>query len=187
MDATEGTQVGPKCRTGPFTGVTVHLASAISIIIPRPLVHAAADGAMGRMAPPITLPLVGIEPRTASGDAFRNQWRAGARVRMAAHPEPGLSRVPRHYTDDGRASTGVGPMPFLLVGTPPGRIGGSRWGVLFFLCILVQFVGLKRRYQAQRRPVRKDLKSGACNTACEQARLTAHAFHRGTECLTART
>ena len=44
MNAPKGTQVGPKPRTGSFTGVAVHLASAIAIIIPRPLTQAAADG-----------------------------------------------------------------------------------------------------------------------------------------------
>lgn len=65
VDAPERPEVRAKRRAGPFTGIAVHFTSAISIIIPCPLVHAVADGAMARMAAPIALPLIGIEPCAA--------------------------------------------------------------------------------------------------------------------------
>jgi len=61
MDPPEGTQGGPKCRAGAFTGVAMHFAAAIPVIIPRPLVHAVAHGGMGSMATPIALPFIGLQ------------------------------------------------------------------------------------------------------------------------------
>jgi hypothetical protein len=100
MHPTKGTQVGPQCRPSPFTGVAVDLASAIAIIIPRPLVHTMAHGRLAWMAASVALPLVGKEDRAASGNMLRDQARAGARVGMVADPEPMLARGPRHHTDD---------------------------------------------------------------------------------------
>jgi hypothetical protein len=47
LDPAEGPQLSMKRATGAFTGVAVHLASAISIIIPRPLAHAVAEETSG--------------------------------------------------------------------------------------------------------------------------------------------
>ena len=132
MDPPEGTQVGPERRARPLTGVAVDLASAIAIIIPRPLVHAVADRGMGRMAAPIALPFVGIELRAASRHVLRDQGTARARVRMVADPEALLARVPRDDTDDGRTIVGVGAVPFALIGAPAGRIRGVAMGRAFF-------------------------------------------------------
>jgi hypothetical protein len=114
MDPAEGAPVGPKRRTGPFTGGAVPLTSAISIIIPRPLVHAGADGGMERRATPIALPRVGREQRAASWDVLRAQCRGGRGVCMVADPKALLARVPRYHTDDGWAIVGRGPMPLLF-------------------------------------------------------------------------
>jgi hypothetical protein len=132
MDPAEGTQGGPKGRAGPCTGVAVHLAAAIAIIIPRPLVHAVANGGMGWMVAPIALPVVGIQPRADGWDRLREQGSAGACIGMVAAPQALLARVPRHHTDDGRAIVSVGAMPFSLVGTSPGWIRGSRLGRALF-------------------------------------------------------
>jgi hypothetical protein len=126
MDPAEGAQVGTKRLPGPFTGGAVHLTSAISIIIRRPLVHAVADGGMERMATPIALPRVGREQRAARWDVLRDQCRAGTGVCMVADPEPVLAHVPRDHTDDGWGIVGIGPMPAPFIGAPPGRIGGVR-------------------------------------------------------------
>lgn len=122
MNAPKDTQVGPERRPCALAGVAVDFATAIPIIIPCPLVHAVADGAMGRMAPAIALPLVGIELRAASWDILRDQGCAGVRVRMVADPEPVLARVPRYHTDNGRAIIGIGAVPLPLIGAPTGWI-----------------------------------------------------------------
>jgi len=44
VDAPEGTQVGPERCARDLAGVAIDLTSASPIIIPRPLVHAMADG-----------------------------------------------------------------------------------------------------------------------------------------------
>jgi hypothetical protein len=126
MDPAEGTQRGPKRRAGPFTGVAVHLPSAISIIIPRPLVHAVADGGMARMAPPRALPLSGIEQRAARRKVLGDQGRAGARVCTVADPQALLPRLARDPTADRGTIIGIGTMPFPFIGAPPGRIAGVR-------------------------------------------------------------
>ena len=113
MDSTEGAQVGTERHAGSFTGITVHFTLAIPISIPCPLPHAMACSGLGRMAAPIALPLVGIEHRAASWDICRNQFSAGARVRMVADRKPVLARVPRHDTDDGRAIIGIGLVPYM--------------------------------------------------------------------------
>ena len=75
VDPSEGTQIGPERRACPFTGIAVDLTAAIAIIIPRPFVHAVADRGMGWMAPPIALPLIGIELRAANRNVFRDEAR----------------------------------------------------------------------------------------------------------------
>jgi hypothetical protein len=67
MDASERAQIGPECRAGAFAGITVHLASAVVIIIPRPLPHAMVHRGMGGMAASIALPLVGVQDRPPMG------------------------------------------------------------------------------------------------------------------------
>jgi hypothetical protein len=132
MDAPEYPQVGPERRASSLAGVAVDLAAAIAVIIPRPLVHTVADGGMGWMAPPIALPLIGMELRAASGDVLRNQGRTGTPIGMVAHPEALLTRVPRDDADDGGPIVGIGAVPSPLIGMPPGRIGGIAMGRAFF-------------------------------------------------------
>jgi hypothetical protein len=50
----------------------------------------------------------------------------------------------QHHTADDRGTiVGVGPVPFLLMSTPTGRISGIVMGRTFFPGVLVQFVRLK--------------------------------------------
>jgi hypothetical protein len=132
VDTSEGTQVGTKRCAGPLTGVTVHLTSAIAIIIPRPLAYAVADGRMAWMAAPITLPLVGIEPCAAGWEVRRDPRGAGARIGMVTHPALVLAWVARHQTDEGWAIVGVGPVPFPCIGASPGRVSGIKMRRAFF-------------------------------------------------------
>jgi hypothetical protein len=67
VDALERPEVRAERRTGSFTGVAVHLASAIPVSIPGPLVHAMADGGVGRRAPPLALPCVGYRGELSPG------------------------------------------------------------------------------------------------------------------------
>ena len=125
MDSTEGARRGPKrCARRPLADVAVHLTLAISIIIPRPLVHAVADSRVVGMALAIALPLIGVEPRAAHREVLRDQRRAGARIGMLADPQALLPRLARDQTDDRGTIIGVGPVPFPFIGAPPGRIGG---------------------------------------------------------------
>jgi hypothetical protein len=72
MNAPKGTPGGPERCARTLAGVAVDLTAAIPIIIARPLVHPMADGGMGRMAPPIALPLIGREPCAARGKILRD-------------------------------------------------------------------------------------------------------------------
>jgi hypothetical protein len=94
MNAPKTTQIGPERRARPLTAIAVGLAAAISIIIPRPLMHAMTDSGMGWMAPPIALPLVGIELRAGNRDVLRYQCCTGTPISMVANPEARLTGVP---------------------------------------------------------------------------------------------
>src|SRR5262245_26310609 len=132
VDPTDGAQVGPQRGARPFTGVAVHFTSAIAIIIPCPLMDAMADRRMGWMTPPVTLPLISIEPRAPCRNVLRDQRCTGARVGMVAHPPALLPRLTRDDTDDRRSIIRIGAMPLTLIGTPPGRIRGVRVRRAFF-------------------------------------------------------
>ena len=132
VDPPEGAQGGPQRCARPFTGVAVHFTSAIAIIIPGPLMDAMADRRMGRMTPPVTLPLISIEPRAPCRNVLRDQRCTGARVGVVAHPPPLLPRLARDETDDRGLIIGRGAVPLPLVGTPPRRISGVEMGRAVF-------------------------------------------------------
>jgi hypothetical protein len=132
MDPAACAQIRPKCRARPCTGVAVHFTSAISIIMPRPFTHAVADSGMVGMTPPVALPLISIEPRATHRDILRDQGRAGVCISMIADPQALLPSLAPDHTDNGGTIVGEGPVPFPLVGPPPGRIGGIRMGRAFF-------------------------------------------------------
>ncbi len=98
MNPPKGTQIGPKRRACSFTGVAVDLTPAITIIIPRPLVHAVAHSGMARVAATIALPFVGIERRAASGDVLRDQGRGRSVVFAWSQTHKRCSPVSREIT-----------------------------------------------------------------------------------------
>jgi hypothetical protein len=61
VDAPEGPQVGPERRARSLAGVTMDLALAIPVVIPRPFVPTMAHSSMGRMAATIARPFTGIQ------------------------------------------------------------------------------------------------------------------------------
>jgi hypothetical protein len=128
MDPTGGAQIGPKRRAGPCTGIAVHLTSALSIIIARPLVPAVADGGIARRAPPIALPLISIsrEPRAARRRVLRDQGRAGTCVGMVGDLHSLPPSLARDHTDDGETIIGRGTVPVPFMAAPQGRIEGVR-------------------------------------------------------------
>jgi hypothetical protein len=132
MNAPKPTQRGSERRTSPLAGIAVNLAAPIAVLISCPFVHAMTDSSMRWMAPPVALPLVGIEPRAVSGDVFRHQCRAGMPISMVANPEALLTCVPRDDADNGWTIVGVGPMPFSLIGPPTRRIIRVRMRRAFF-------------------------------------------------------
>jgi hypothetical protein len=87
VNAPKGAQVGAECRAGPFAGVAVDLASAITVIVSGPLAHAMAHAAVGGMAAVIALPFVGVEYRPSSRDSLRDQCVTGPFTGVIANPE----------------------------------------------------------------------------------------------------
>jgi hypothetical protein len=100
----------------------VDLATAISSILPCPLVPTMTDRGMRWMAPPRALPFSGLELGAVSGDVLRHQGHAGRPLSMVAHPEARLACVPRDAADHGWTIVGVGPVPSPLIGPPTRRI-----------------------------------------------------------------
>jgi hypothetical protein len=128
VDAAAGPQVCPERRARSLAGVTLDLASAIIIVIPRPCVHTRADSGMARRAATRAPPFIGLQPWTAGGPMFSEKVVAGPRVRMGAHPPAWLARLARAHTDDGGTSVGRGAVSLALIRTPAGRIGGVARG-----------------------------------------------------------
>jgi hypothetical protein len=166
VDPTEGSQVGAERRTGPLTGVAVDLASAVPIIISGPFVDPMTDGGMGWMAPMVTLPFIGVEDRALPRDILCDAVSTCALVRMVTYPKTLLPCVPRDDADDRWTIVGVGPMPFPLVGTPPGRIRGVEMRRTFF----------PRRFGTVRPPQRR----------CRSSRRSARSHSNGLGCAAAR-
>ena len=119
------------------------LASAVPIIIAGPFVDPVTDGGMGQMAPMITLPFIGVEDRALPRHILGDEISARAPVCVVAHPKALLAGLTRQHTDDGRTIIGIGAMSLALIRAPAWRILGSRWGVLFFPRVLIQFIRLK--------------------------------------------
>jgi hypothetical protein len=86
VSAAERPEVRAERRAGSFAGVAVDLAVAVPIIVSRPLVHAVADGGVGRIGAPVTPPFVGIEDRAVLRNILGNQSRASTLIRMIADP-----------------------------------------------------------------------------------------------------
>jgi hypothetical protein len=132
MDPAESPQVCPKRGAGPLTGIAMHLTTAITIIIPRPLMPAVADGRVAWLAPAIALPLIGVEQGAVHRNVLRDQGPAGMRIGVVTDPPALLPRVTGDDTDDGRTIIRIGPVPFPFIGAPPGWIGGVPMGGAFF-------------------------------------------------------
>ena len=115
MNPAEGAQIRPPRRAGPFTGVAVHFASAISIVITCPFVDAMAHGGMSRMAAVIALPFICVQDRARWRDIRGDQVSARTPVHMVTHPQALLPRLARDHTDYGWAIIGIGavPLPFI--------------------------------------------------------------------------
>ena len=145
MNAPKDPEVRTEPRPRSFTGVAVDFAAATAIITPFPLVHTGADGRMGRMAPPIALPLVGIEQCAAPGDVFRGQGCTGAGISTVAPPEAVFARLPRHHADDGGTVVGLGPVPLALIRTATGWIGRVAMRGAFSPSVSLRCIRFKRR------------------------------------------
>ncbi len=132
VDPAEGTQIGAERRSCPFTGVAMNLASAVAIVITGPLADTMAHRGMGRMAAVIALPLISVQPCTASWKALDEEPVTSPPVRMVAHPKTLLVCLTRHDTDDRGAIVGVGTMAFALIGASAGRVGWVAMGRAVF-------------------------------------------------------
>jgi hypothetical protein len=106
VDSPEGSQVHPEHGPSPLTGVTVDLAAAIAIRIPRPLIQAIAHAGVGRMATLTALPLVGVEKRNARRDVFGDEVVTGLFVGVITHPQAVLPRLRWHHTHNGGTVVG---------------------------------------------------------------------------------
>jgi hypothetical protein len=153
VDPSKGPQIGAERRTRPLAGMTVDLASAITIVIARPFMHAVAACRMRRMTATIAGPFISVEYRATTRDICRDQIVACVFGRVVADPKTALARVPRDNADDGGRSLAKVPCPFRLLARRRGGSSGSGWGVLFSPRVLVQLGGLKGRagHHARRR------------------------------------
>jgi hypothetical protein len=87
-------QGGPERRARAFAGMAMDCTPAIMIIIPRPFVHAMADGGVGRMAPPVAVMGRAFFPRVLiqcvglqDGATHHVDGRRGVQVCLHTVPE----------------------------------------------------------------------------------------------------
>jgi hypothetical protein len=94
VDAAEHPEVCAERGASSFAGVAMDLAVAVSMIIPCPFMDTVADRGVGRMTPPVALPLVGIELRATGGHVRCDQGATRPRIGMVADPEALCTRFP---------------------------------------------------------------------------------------------
>jgi hypothetical protein len=100
------------------------IAAAIPLIIPRPLVHAMADGGRCRMAATRALPCIGVQECAVPWHMLSHQAGAGPYVRLIADPETRLTRLPCDDADHGGTIIRIGAMSLALMGA------STRWPVV---------------------------------------------------------
>jgi hypothetical protein len=154
MNPTERAQIRPKRRAGPFTGVAVHFASAVAIVIPGPFADAVAHRGMGGMAAVIALPFISVQDRALQWDILGDQVSARVPVRMVAHPKTLLPRLARDNTNDGRSIIGIGAVPPPFIGPAARRVAGVAMGRTFFPQRSGRVHPPQRRYRPSHRSVR---------------------------------
>jgi hypothetical protein len=102
-----------------------------------------ADRRIGWMTPPVALPCIGVQPRAGSRKVFGDERTARQHVRVVAHPEALLTCIAGDNADDGGRSLAYVPCPLRLWMRRRGGFLGSRWDVLVFPGVLVEFIRLK--------------------------------------------
>jgi hypothetical protein len=107
-------------------------APAVAIVLTGPLADTMAHRGMGRLAAVIALPLIGVQPCTASWKVLDEEPVTSPSVRMVAHPKTRLACLARNDPDDRGAIVGVGPMALALLGASAGRVGWGAMGRAFF-------------------------------------------------------
>jgi hypothetical protein len=148
-----------KRRPSPVAGVTVDLADAITITLPRPCPSAMAHRGVSRVATVRALPRIRREHRAVRWDVRSDQRPAGACVRTIAAPQELLARVARDEADEGRPIVGRRPGPLPLLGTSAWRIRGVAMGC----------AGLPRRSDPVRLPRRRCLSGRRWTPCCANA------------------
>jgi hypothetical protein len=154
MNPTESAQIRSKRRASPFTGVAVHFASAVAIVITGPFVDTMAHRGMGRMAAVIAPPFISVQERALQWDILGDQVSARVPVRMVAHPKTLLPRLARDDTKDGRSIIGIGTVPPPFIGASAWRIAGVTMGRTFF----PRHFGRVHRPQRRSRPSHRSVR-----------------------------
>lgn len=154
MNTSEGPYVGAKRGTRSLTGMAMHFASAISVIVPRPFVDTRADRRMGWMTPPVALPCIGVPPRAASRNVFGDERTARRHVRVVAHPEALLTCSAGNNADDGGPIVGRRAVAFAFIGASTWRIAGIAMGRAVFPRRAGRVHRPQRRYRSSRRLAR---------------------------------
>jgi hypothetical protein len=143
VNTAEGPYVGAKRGTRSLTGMAMHFALAISVIVPRPFVDPMADRRMGWMTPPVALPCIGVQLGAASRKVCNDELVTRPPVRVVAHPEALLPWSAGHNAEEGGRSLADVRWPLRVWARRRGGSLGSRGGVLFFPGVRVECIGLK--------------------------------------------
>lgn len=123
MEAPDYTERHAKRRASSCTSVVVDLASTVTIIAPCPIMHAGADGCIGRKAATIGLPFVCGRDRTVHCDIRGEAGIAGALISVVAALKARLARLIQHHTDYWGTIVSVGAVSFVLIGASARWIG----------------------------------------------------------------
>ena len=111
VDTPEGPQIRPEGGSCSLAAIAMDIAKSIPIGIPGLLAYTVADGGVGRIAPTIAAPFVGVEACAAGRYVVGNEAVTGLHVRVITHPEAVFTSLPRNEAHNGTGMIGSVEVP----------------------------------------------------------------------------
>lgn len=145
MHPAKDPQERAQCCPPTFTGVAMHFASSIAIIVAWPFVIAVAHGAMHQMHVVIPRPLISIEHGASGWHIRRHHSPARLFDSLVAGDGANRARIATDHAEDGWAVVCERAMAPLLVDPPAQWVCRVGVAITFPPYVLIEFIRFKRR------------------------------------------